>query len=137
MNAARPRHAGPGPASVHGVFVGTGGGGDVGAGGGVGVRGGAVVAGDGVGAAVVGAAVTGVTVLVLIGTLGDAESDARLAEGEGDAAFAGAMLARPKKTIMIASTVSRLPATAARPRSIQRGPRRRGGISLVVSCDMT
>lgn len=90
-----------------------------------------------VGAAVVGAAVTGATVALLIETLGEAESDARLAEGDDDAAFAGAMPARPKKTIPIASTVSRLPARAARPRSIQRGPRRGGGMSLVVSPDMT
>lgn len=90
-----------------------------------------------VGAAVVGAAVTGATVALLIGTLGDAEGDATLAEGEDDAALAGAMPARPKKMIASASTVSRPPATAARPRSIQRGPRRCGGMSLVVSADMT
>lgn len=96
------------------------------------------MAGGGVGAAVVGAAVvgtavTGATVALRIEILGDAESDARLADGEDDAAFAGATPARPKKTIPSASTVSRLPATAARPRSTQRGPRRGGGMSFVVS----
>ncbi len=105
---------------------------------GVAVAGGGVVGGATVGAPVAGADVTGATVLVVRLMLGSAEGDARLADddGDGDAAIAGAMPERPRNTMATSTSVRRLPATAARPRSIQRGPRRGGGMSFVVSPDM-
>lgn len=99
---------------------------------GVGV-GGAVVGGAAVGAAVVGAGVVGATVAIRMLMLGDADSDgATPSDGDGEV-FAGASTGRPKNSAPITSSVSRLPATPARARSIQRGPRRGGGMILVVS----
>jgi hypothetical protein len=99
-------------------------------GGGVAV-GGTVVAGGALG--VVGASVAGVAVLVRIVMLGSAEADA-LALGDADPDDAGASPSgRPRKTRPITKTVSSPPATAASARSIQRGPRRGGGITRVVS----
>lgn len=106
---------------------------------GVAVGGGGVVGAATVGATVVGAEVAGATVLVVTLMLGSADGDARLAddEGDGDPAMAGAIPARPRKITATSSSVRRLPATAARPRSIHRGPRRGvGGMSFVVSPDM-
>jgi hypothetical protein len=95
------------------------------------VAGGAVV---GVGTALVGAAVVGATVLDRMVNEGDDVRDALvLADGDGLAAIAGAKVPRPKNARPITSTVARLPATAARPRSTHRGPRRGGGITFVVS----
>ena len=104
------------------------------------VVGAAVGAGVGDGGAVVatGAVVTGAAVLVLIDTVevgdadGSAESDTLgLDEIAGDT-DAG----RAKKMTAMTRSVRRLPTTAARPRSIQRGPRRGGRTILVVSPGM-
>ena len=126
-------------AARYGVFVGAGvaggavGRGVVGAavGGGVVAAGGAVVAGG----ALVGASVgAGVAVVGRIVMLGSADIDAgALALGDADPDVTGAMPLRPRKSTPITSTVSSAPATAARARSIQRGPRRGGGRILVVS----
>jgi hypothetical protein len=106
---------------------------------------GAVVCGGGDEGAVVGAAVVGTVLCVGEGEggavvartvgggdVGDAEELA-VALGEDDADD-GATRAPPRKTTPIRRIVMRLPATAASPRSIQRGPLRRGGgMSFVVS----
>jgi hypothetical protein len=85
--------------------------------------------GEGLGVAVVGAAVLGWTV-----GLGDGEADAlALGDGDGDGELPPKR-ARPPFTIRaMRRSVSRPPATAARIRSTQRGPRRCGGMILVVS----
>lgn len=110
----------------------------VGAGVGGFVDGGAAVVGTGAVVAA-GALVTGATVLVRIDTVelgemdGSADSDALgLDEVAGETEAE-----RAKKRMPITRTVTRLPATAARPRSTQRGPARRGGgMILVVSPGM-
>ena len=100
-------------------------------GGGGGVVAGAVVSGKGV--TVAGAFVRGASVLEMLGSaLNDADAD-----GDGDAEpVAAPTLPRAKNTRKITTTVARLPATAARPRSTQRGPRRGGGMTFVVSAPM-
>jgi hypothetical protein len=85
----------------------------------------------------VGASVVGAAVLVRMVMLGSAEADALvLALGDAEPDDAGASPSgRPRKTRPITRTVSSAPATAASARSIQRGPRRGGGMTLVVSFD--
>ena len=79
--------------------------------------------------AAVGAAVVGATVEVAV-AVGDG-----LGEGDADVP---ANLERPPPTMTpIRRSVKRLPATAARIRSIQRGPRRGGGAMIFVVSDMT
>ena len=103
--------------------------------GGAGVRGTVVVAGAEVVAA--GALVAGGTVPVRIDAVDVGETDGRADDALGLDDVAGARdVERAKKRIAITRTVTRLPATAARPRSTQRGPRRGGGMILVVSPGM-
>jgi len=92
------------------------------------VVGAAVCVGDGLGAAVVGAAVR-MTVL-----LGDGDAEAL---GDGDAVAPAKRDSPPPKMTAISSSMSRPPATAARIRSIQRGPRRGGGAMICVVSDMS
>jgi hypothetical protein len=87
----------------------------------------AVVVGVGLGDAVVGAAVR-----IWIVGLGDAEA-LGLGEGDGDADAPARRDSPPPKITPMSKSVRRPPATAARMRSIQRGPRRGGGMILVVS----
>ena len=99
---------------------------------GVAVGGGVVASG----ALLAGAVVRGATVLDWKDTLGSGDADID-ADGDTEPDAAGATrLARPKNTTAMIRTVSRLPATAASARSIHRGPRRGGGMILVVSPDM-
>jgi hypothetical protein len=85
--------------------------------------------GDGLGAAVDGAAVRIWTVFV-----GDGEAEAlALGEGDGDADAPASRERPPPSNRPMTRSVSRPPATAASMRSIQRGPRRGGGMILVVS----
>jgi hypothetical protein len=103
------------------------------------------VVGAAVGAAVVGAAVVGATeavgdalgvalggvaVRIWIVGLGDAEA---LGEGDGEAVVPARRERPPPSRTPIKRSVRRPPATAARIRSIQRGPRRGGGMICVVS----
>ena len=103
----------------------------------VGVAVGAVVGAAVVGAAVdgLGAAVVGAAVRIWIVALGETETEA-LALGDGDAVVPARRASPPPKTTPISSSVSRPPATAARMRSIQRGPRRGGGVTIRVVSDM-
>jgi hypothetical protein len=111
---------------------------------GVSVVGGLVV-GDTLGAAVVGAAVgvgvglgasvVGAAVRIWTVGLGDADAEG-LGLGDGDAVAPARRAKPPPNTRAINSNVMRPPATAARTRSIHRGPRLGGGMSFVVS-DMT
>lgn len=103
-------------------------------GGGVGggdVTTGADVAGAGVadGALVLGATV--VVVLLMLGS-GDRDADAD-ADGDAEPDDAGANDPRVEKSRKMTTSVARTPATPASATSIQRGPRRGGGMSLVVS----
>lgn len=92
----------------------------------------------GVGAAVVGAAVDGLGAAVVgaavrwIVGLGEDDAEA-LGEGDGDAVVPARRDSPPPKSTPMRRSVRRPPATAARIRSIQRGPRRGGGMILVVS----
>src|SRR5438093_10545140 len=103
---------------------------------------GAAVVGATVGVAVVGAAVgvglgvalgasvVGAAVRIWIVMVGDADTEA-LGDGEADAP---AKREKPPVNMTpTSSSVTRPPATAARMRSIQRGPRRGGGMIFVVS----
>ena len=114
-----------------------GGGGNVGTGVVVaGVGGGVLTTGADVcgGVVLAGALVTGALVMLMLGS-GENEADAD-AEADGDAEpeLAGAIEPRTKKNSRTTmSTVVRLPTTPASQRSTQRGPRRGGGMSLVVS----
>jgi hypothetical protein len=81
--------------------------------------------GVGLGVSVVGAAVR--TWMVM---LGDGEVDGL---GEGDAEVPAKREKPPPTSTAISSSVRRPPASAARIRSIQRGPRRGGGMIFVVS----
>lgn len=107
------------------------GGGDVCAGVGGGVAVGAAV----VGALVAGAELAGARVGALVVLmLGSGVKDALALGDADDVALAGASVpSRPSAKNAITSTVSRLPAIAASTRSTQRGPRRRGGMTRVVS----
>jgi hypothetical protein len=84
-----------------------------------------VALGVGLGVAVVGAAVR-----IWIVGLGDAEA---LGEGDGDAVVPASRENPPPRSTPIRRSVRRPPATAARIRSIQRGPRRGGGMIFVAS----
>jgi hypothetical protein len=107
----------------------------------------------GVGAAVVGAAVGAVVVATAVGVglgvglgacvvggavriwtvgLGDMDADG-LALGDGELDVPAKRDRPPPTTTPINRSVRRPPATAARIRSIQRGPRRGGGMICVVS----
>ena len=92
-----------------------------------------------VGAAVVGAAVEGLGAAVAgaavrIWTVGLADADAEgLGEGDGDAVAPASRESPPPRKTPIRRSVRSMPATAARIRSTQRGPRRGGGMILVVS----
>jgi hypothetical protein len=89
----------------------------------------AAALGVGLGASVVGAAVRIWTV-----GLADAVADAlALADGDGDADAPAKRDSPPPRITPISRSVSRPPASAARMRSIQRGPRRGGGMIFVVS----
>ena len=98
---------------------------------------GAVVGAAVVGAAVdgLGAAVAGAAVRIWIVALGETETEA-LALGDGDAVVPARRASPPPKSTPMSSSVSRPPATAARMRSIQRGPRRGGGVTIRVVSDM-
>jgi hypothetical protein len=66
--------------------------------------------------------------------LGDADAEALgLGEGDGDADAPASRDSPPPKITPMSRSVRRPPARAARIRSIQRGPRRGGGMILVVS----
>src|SRR5439155_18734084 len=94
---------------------------------GVAVVGAAVGVGLGV---ALGASVVGAAVRIWIVMVGDADTDA-LGDGEADAP---AKRERPPVNMTpISSSVTRPPATAARIRSIHRGPCRGGGMIFVVS----
>lgn len=86
-----------------------------------------VAVGDGLGAAVVGGAVR---VTVLLGD-GDAEG-----LGDGDAVAPAKRDSPPPRITAISRSMSRPPATAARIKSIQRGPRRGGGAMICVVSDI-
>jgi hypothetical protein len=83
--------------------------------------------GDALGVCVVGAAVRIWTV-----ALGDADEDG-LALGDGELVAPAKRDRPPPSTTPMSRSVTRPPATAARIRSIQRGPRRGGGMIFVVS----
>lgn len=91
--------------------------------------------GAGAGVAVVGAAVgvgvVGAAVRICIVGLGD-DGDA-LGLGDGEAVAPARRDRPPPSRTPIRRIVSKAPATAARTRSIQRGPRRGGGMIFVVS----
>jgi len=119
--------------------VGGGVGADVCVGGGVGrgvVAAGGVVDGGGdvgSGVALVGAGV-GAVVVMRIETLGSGDDDVG-ADALGDADPFVLPITRwpPRNSTASTTSVSRLPATAASSTSTHRGPRRGGGMSLVVS----
>ena len=98
------------------------------------VVGAAVVGAAVVGAAVdgLGAALVGAAVRIWIVALGDGDAEG-LGDGDGDADVPARRARPPPSRTPINRSVSRPPATAARIRSIQRGPRRGGGIIFVVS----
>lgn len=83
--------------------------------------------GVGLGACVVGAAVRIWTV-----GLGDTDADG-LALGDGELDEPAKRDRPPPSSTPMSRSVTRPPATAARIRSIQRGPRRGGGMIFVVS----
>ena len=103
----------------------------------VGATVGATVGADVVGAALgvtLGASVVGGAVRIWTVGLGDADADAlALAEGDGELDDPAKRDSPPPRIRPMSRSVSRPPATAARMRSIQRGPRRGGGMILVVS----
>ena len=107
----------------------------VGRGVGAGVVGGGVFT---IGAEVSGGGVAvGGAVVARIVMLGNGENDCDAdadADGDAEPELAGAIEPRTtKKSRTTMSTVVRLPTTPASQRSTQRGPRRGGGMSLVVS----
>ena len=90
-----------------------------------------VGAGVGVGLGVaLGASVVGAAVRIWTVMVGDAETEAL---GDGEAVAPAKREKPPPNMTPISSTVTRPPATAARIRSIQRGPGRGGGMIFVVS----
>ena len=105
---------------------------------------GAAVVGAAVGAAVVaaavgvgvgvglGACVVGAAVRIWIVGLGDADAD-ELALGDGELVAPAKRDRPPPSSTPMSRSVMSPPATAARIRSIQRGPRRGGGMIFVVS----
>ena len=102
-----------------------------------------VAVGATVGAAVVGAAVDGLGAAVVGAAvriwvaLGDGETEAlALGDGDGDAVVPARRESPPPNSTAISRSVSSPPATAARIRSIQRGPRRGGGVTIRVVSDM-
>ena len=80
----------------------------------------------------VGAAVVGAAVRIWTVALGDGEALGE-GEGDGDADVPASRERPPPRRTPIRRSVRRPPATAARIRSIHRGPRRGGGMILVVS----
>ena len=102
---------------------------------GVGVGAAVVVAALGVGLGVgLGASVVGAAVRIWTVGLGDVEGDVlALGDGDGDADVPAKRERPPPRITPISRSVSRPPASAARIRSIQRGPRRGGGMIFVVS----
>jgi hypothetical protein len=91
----------------------------------------AVALGVGLGLDVgLGASVVGAAVRTWIVMLGDGEVEGL---GEGDAEVPAKREKPPPASTAISSSVRRPPASAARIRSIQRGPRRGGGMIFVVS----
>jgi hypothetical protein len=81
----------------------------------------------------VGAAVVGAAVRIWTVALGDGDAALGDGEGDGDADAPARRESPPPKITPIRRSVRRPPARAARIRSIQRGPRRGGGMILVVS----
>jgi hypothetical protein len=82
--------------------------------------------------AVLGACVAGAAVLIWTVGLGDTDADG-LALGDGELDVPAKRDRPPPRITPMRRSVMRPPATAARIRSIQRGPRRGGGMILVVS----
>ena len=80
--------------------------------------------------ATLGASVVGVAVRIWIVLDGEADTDAL---GDGEAVAPAKREKPPVSMRPISNSVTRPPATAARMRSIQRGPRRGGGMIFVVS----
>ena len=82
----------------------------------------------------VGAAVVGAAVRIWMVGLADGDAEALgLGEGDGDADAPARRDSPPPKITPMRRSVRRPPATAARMRSTTRGPRRGGGMILVVS----
>src|SRR5437867_6812842 len=94
---------------------------------GVAVVGAAVGVGLGV---ALGASVVGAAVRIWIVMVGDGDTDAL---GDGAAVAPANREKPPVSRTPISNSVTRPPATAARMRSTQRGPRRGGGMIFVVS----
>lgn len=82
-----------------------------------------------------GAAVDGVAVRIWIERLGDGDTEG-VVLGDGDAVVPASRDSPPPSSTPISRSVRRPPATAARMRSIQRGPRRGGGATTLVVSDM-
>ena len=87
--------------------------------------------GEGLGVAL-GASVVGAAVRIWTVGLGDADADG-LTLGDGELDVPAKRDRPPPRSTPMSRSVTRPPATAARIRSIQRGPRRGGGMILVVS----
>ena len=82
----------------------------------------------------VGACVVGAELRIWTVGLGDADADADgLALGDGELVVPAKRDRPPPRITPMSRSVMRPPATAARIRSIQRGPRRGGGMIFVVS----
>ena len=77
-----------------------------------------------------GASVVGAAVRIWIVMVGDADTEAL---GDGEAEAPAKREKPPVNRTPTSSSVTRPPATAARMRSIHRGPRRGGGMIFVVS----
>ena len=87
--------------------------------------------GEGLGVAL-GASVVGAAVRIWTVGLGDADADG-LTLGDGELDVPAKRDRPPPRSTPMSRSVTRPPATAARIRSIQRGPRRGGGMIFVVS----
>lgn len=90
-----------------------------------------VVVGVGLGVAL-GVCVVGTALRIWTVGLGDADVDG-LALGDGELVVPAKRDRPPPSSTPMSRRVTRPPATAARIRSIQRGPRRGGGMIFVVS----